>query len=795
MIQQFLLAHGTFDTKKDQPEAKYAGINWKQIAELVEHPQAVEKAKADFIIPSFYREHDGRVHEVQRERGQFGMLALDIDSGSPTIDQVIEAVQKVAGSVSMLVYSSAGASEEKRKWRVLIPIKEPISGLEYMDSQTVLFDMLDGIQADHALARPGQPIYLPNVPPERRTEAGEPIFYQSRIVRAGVLDLLNSAIWDGVEVKREREAIMLEEIRQEREMRKQALAARKAEGEVSPVEEFNKQNTVADMLERYGYQKGPRGSWRSPLQSSDTFATKDFGDYWVSQSGSDTDAGLGAKKDEFCWGDAFDLFRYFEHGNDQTAAVRAYGREIRPEINRAAEINREIEEGSPFAPVEVDPEDPEEIRGGWFDWTYLKSRGVFRNIQTGEECKADAFNLAFGREVPDMPASNGRTYRPTASKYLLNELQVRQAYDVLYWPKAAKFGMFFEHDQITYVNSYLPNRVPKADPNWQQHSAWKTVLAHLQQILPDDWEILVKWMAHNVQHPGEKILWAPIIKGVQGDGKTTIYRVMMAVMGEKNVREISTQELTSEFNAWAEGACVAVLEEIRIKGHNRHDAMNKLKPVVSNMTVSVVRKGRDGRNIPNCTNYMALTNHEDALALDADDRRWGVFFTKYENREQLLAETDDAYWSRLHSAYQDHPAVIRGWLESISLTGFNCMAAPYITKAKAKMILLAKGETEAAVEEAIAMGGYGITKEVVAADCLNDAIRNAGNHTLQTTILYKIMTSLGYEKMETVFKWKGKSRRLYVHKSKPNWMAPDELARAEMRELLDGTGDELAVPF
>jgi len=657
MIQQFLLAHGKFDTKKNQEGQEYDGIGWKEIAQLVQHPQGVEKDDAKFIIPSFYRAHDARTHDAQREHGQFGMLALDIDSGNPDIEQVIQAIQEVAGAVSMLVYSSSGASQENRKWRAMIPIREPLPGLDYHDAQGAFFRLLKGIEADPALARPGQPVYLPNVPPKRRGSDGEPLFYEQRIIRGAVLDLLSSGIWDEVERKRERDAIMLEQAQAEREERKRFEIQRREAGDVSPVDDFNAKHSVADMLARSGYEKGKRGQWQSPYQSSGTFATKDFGDYWVSLSSSDAAAGLGNGKDGYCWGDAFDLFVHFDHGGDYEAAVRSYGREIRPEQARAAAIAR-MSDQSPFQPVQA--EKVEELSGGWFDWTYLKARSIFRNIQTGEECKADAFNLAFGAIVPEMPAANGRTYRPTAAKYLLNELQVRQAHDVMYWPKAAKFGMFFEHDQISYVNSYLPNKVPKADSGWQSHPAWEVVLRHLQQILPDDWEMMVKWMAHNVQYPGEKILWSPIIKGIPGDGKTTIYRIMMAVMGEKNVREISTQELTSEFNAWAEGACVAVLEEIRIKGHNRYDAMNKLKPVVTNTTVSVVKKGRDGYNIPNCTNYMALTNHEDALALDNDDRRWGVFFTKYQNREELLAETDKAYWDRLHSAYQDNPGVIRG---------------------------------------------------------------------------------------------------------------------------------------
>ncbi len=797
MITEFLLAHGTFDTKKDHPESSYSTIDWKGIAALVQAPQAIEKVNAEFIIPSRYISHDARSHDAQREKGEFGMLTLDIDSGNPSLEAVVAGVNAVLGDVAMLVYSSASATPEKQKWRVLIPVKEPILGSEYQEVQEAFYRLLaeHGLQADKALARPGQPVYLPNVPAERRTEAGEPFFYESRIIKTQVLDVQASRVWDEYERKVERDAILMEQAQVERAERMSKQLAVRKDGESSPVEEFNKANSVQDLLLRYGYEKGKKGQWKSAYQQSGSFATKDFGDYWVSLSESDASAGVGMVKNGYCWGDAFDLFVHYEHAGDYVAAVRAYGREIRPMQMREVEFARIAEIAATDKQEIADPEEPEQSRGGFFDWTYLKARGVFRNIETGEECKTDAFNLAFAAVVPDMVASNGRTYRPTAAKYVLNDLGVEQAHDVLYWPKAAKFGMFFEHDRVRYVNSYLPNRVPKADQNWQSHPAWQVVQDHLRQILPIDWKQLVKWMAHNVQHPGEKILWAPIIKGVQGDGKTTIYRVMMAVMGEKNVREISTQELTSEFNAWAEGSCVAVLEEIRIKGHNRHDAMNKLKPVVSNTTVSVVRKGRDGRNVPNCTNYMALTNHEDALALDADDRRWGVFFTKYRSREEMLAETGPEYWDRLHSAYQDNPGVIRGWLENIDLSDFDCNAAPEPTDAKKLMIELSRGEAEASVIEAIEMGAFGVDKLVIATDCLNDTIKANGGYQLQSVILFKILTSLGYEKVDKAFKWKKKTRRLYVHKSKAEWMEMNDLHREEIRELLDKTEVEHGSPY
>ena len=75
--------------------------------------------------------------------------------------------------------------------------------------------------------------------------------------------------------------------------------------------------------ERHGYKRaGSSNDWRSPYQSSGSYAMGDYGDHWISLSGSDAANGVGrltAGGD--CHGDAFDLFVHFEHGGDFEKAV------------------------------------------------------------------------------------------------------------------------------------------------------------------------------------------------------------------------------------------------------------------------------------------------------------------------------------------------------------------------------------------------------------------------------------------------------------------------------------------
>jgi|GEM_PF-1837914 len=315
----------------------YCRITWREIVQLAKAPAAAEKAQAQFVIPSTYAACDGRSHEAQRERGQFGMLAVDVDKGNPTFAEVSRALGAVLGPVASLIYSSSSATPDLRKWRVLIPLAEVILGADYPDTQKSLFAALEdcGIVCDPALARAGQPVFLPNVPPAKRGGDGLPQFYHSHHTPGQGLTLTLS---HPIAVRREVMRAEIERERQEGAQRAEAhrtarLAYTQATGDnFDPIDHFNQHHTIADMLARYGFESDRRGKdWKSPLSESGSFSTRDFGDHWVAVSAWAANHGVGQPtKNGNYRGDAFDLFAYFEHGGDKSAAVRAYAQEVRP---------------------------------------------------------------------------------------------------------------------------------------------------------------------------------------------------------------------------------------------------------------------------------------------------------------------------------------------------------------------------------------------------------------------------------------------------------------------------------
>lgn len=337
---RFLTAPGSFFTLIDKLGEQYPGISWNEIVKLAQAPQAKEKIDADFFIPSTYRAHDGRVHDVQRDHGTFRALAIDVDHGNILLDDFQDALNAVCGNIGSIVYSSQSASADNKKWRAIIPISGVLSGAEYEEVQVALFYLmsLHGVPCDPALARCGQPIYLPNVPLAKRGPDLQPLFFQHRITRGKPLRLdADSPIIQEVNRRAEQRRLASEQAERARAERERQRADRRQKfpDEVSPVDAFNADHTVEDLLLRYQYdRKGASQHYRSRYQTSPSYATENFVTHWVSLSGSDAAAGIGRPKSlgehSYCWGDAFDLFVHYEHSGDFDAAVRAYGAEINP---------------------------------------------------------------------------------------------------------------------------------------------------------------------------------------------------------------------------------------------------------------------------------------------------------------------------------------------------------------------------------------------------------------------------------------------------------------------------------
>ena len=318
--------NGIKDTRLDTSTA-YGTITFAEIARMAEQPSRCSKLEANGLIASTYNLPDARSHNAQRERGRFHAFVLDIDDGNHTLAFLDAALVSVFGDCARIVYSTSSATASAPKWRAIIPFEQAVSGTDYEQLQRAAFDALSdhGIKCDTAMQGAAQMAFLPNVPPVMCDTAGVPHFYEGLVVRAAGLKHPPANLKAIALQNAEREAaakLEAEKITRE----KAALRPRQREstGMLSPIEQFNADHDLSQVLLEYGWE--PRGHmwFASPFSRSKGASVRVFDQRAVSFTSSDI--GNVGKETPRGWVsyDAWDVFVAMEHHGNQIFALADY---------------------------------------------------------------------------------------------------------------------------------------------------------------------------------------------------------------------------------------------------------------------------------------------------------------------------------------------------------------------------------------------------------------------------------------------------------------------------------------
>jgi Family of unknown function (DUF5906)/Primase C terminal 2 (PriCT-2) len=420
------------------------------------------------------------------------------------------------------------------------------------------------------------------------------------------------------------------------------------------------------------------------------------------------------------------------------------------------------------------------------DWVYVTDEDQFYRTDSEEWLSMQGFRAKFNRlSIGDQDGN------VDAARDALDNLEIPTVTRPLYLPWA---GPMFDHDGVACVNTYRPSSVPlpadKITPRGQL--AIDAVKRHMGLLFNGRSEVvetIMSWIAHNVQKPGIKIRWAPLIKGVQGDGKTLLGTLVTSVMGQANVKNVSPHALASTFTSWAEGSCVAVLEEVRIIGHNRYDIFNALKPYITNDMVPIVGKGSNEKgSCVNVTNYMGFTNFNDALPMDDGDRRWMVIFSPFADIAELAAAVggdSEAYFNSLFELITSQRADLRRFfLDYPIAASFRPNGKAPHTEEREMMIGMSMSDDEAALRHVLSAGGFGIGQRVLASSYVSAALAASGSETIfQTSALSKALTKMGWAKVPERLRWRDKTETIWLR----GFVVSGELRTRKLREELDAT--------
>jgi hypothetical protein len=236
-------------------------------------------------------------------------------------------------------------------------------------------------------------------------------------------------------------------------------------------------------------------------------------------------------------------------------------------------------------------------------------------------------------------------------------------------------GGWIDRPGVTVFNLYLPPTLTLGDPGMA--GPW---LDHLRLVYPDDADHIIKWLAHRVQRPHEKINHVLVLGGLQGIGKDSLLEPVKRAIGPWNFAEVSPQQLLGRFNGFLKSVILRVSEARDLGEVNRYSFYDHLKAMTAAPpdVLRIDEKNLREYNIPNLCGVVITTNHKtDGIFLPADDRRHSVAWSD-------LTKDDFApdYWAKLWSWYdRGGDRHVAAYLTVLDLSGFDPKAPPPKTQA------------------------------------------------------------------------------------------------------------------
>lgn len=372
-------------------------------------------------------------------------------------------------------------------------------------------------------------------------------------------------------------------------------------------------------------------------------------------------------KDLAEWEKARQMAREAEIDGLARSALAVVAKDRRDAITGTKTALTEIKKAISFLPKKM------ESTPTWAEgWVYDTSDDKFLHVERKITCTKQGFDAMYDRYALTKKDILDGKHSPsqTASSLALNVYRISTVDGRRYMP--GRDAIFHEPDG-TFANIYPEHEIPdKPDvvlPRDKRNI--ERVNAHLAHLLKckDEQRMLLDWLSWVVQNPGKHVNYAVLLQGVEGDGKSFFGELMRAVMGVSNVTMLNGSSIvTSDFTDFAYGQCLACVEEVRIVGNKRGsdkwDAINRIKPFITNNIIEVHPKGKPIFNTVNTTSYLMFSNFKDALPLDENSRRYMVLFSRWQRKEdirQFMLE-HPSYYERLYGAIEESAGALRQWL-------------------------------------------------------------------------------------------------------------------------------------
>ena len=374
-------------------------------------------------------------------------------------------------------------------------------------------------------------------------------------------------------------------------------------------------------------------------------------------------------------------------------------------------------------------------------------------MPNGELLKPAAFNVFFGGYQFLMDDIGKKTTDEAFKAFTRNPmLRAPQVAAVTFDPNLEPGAIVTDFKGRDAVNTWLPPVVKEIDGDPSPF------LNHLAKVLPDerDRQILLSWMAALVQYPGHKFAWAPVLQGVEGNGKSFFAMCCSAAVSPLYSHTPRSKDLMKEFNSWMHRKLFAIVDEARV---DTPEMIEALRNLITEETQTIEPKGVDADSQRVFTNFMFTMNDKKAMKKTRNDRRLAMFYTAQQCEADIARDgMDGEYMPNLYAwAKGQHAfkhlgegygfAVITHYLKRFKIPDeLNPIGMAHRaprTSAHDEAVSGALGLREQEVQEAIDSGAIGFRGGWVSSHYALELLRKTWKNVQQSNLL-EVMGNLGY---------------------------------------------------
>lgn len=202
---------------------------------------------------------------------------------------------------------------------------------------------------------------------------------------------------------------------------------------------------------------------------------------------------------------------------------------------------------------------------------------------------------------------------------------------------------------------------------------------------------VLNWLAYPLQNAGAKMQSAIVVHGPQGTGKSRFFEAYAKIFGDYSVI-LNQGALEDKFNSdWGAQKLFVIADEVAANSDKYH-LKNILKAYITGEWIRVNPKNVAAHRERNHMNMVFLSNDDNPVVLENDDRRHCVIYTpkKWEADQFALldAEIDNGGIEALYS-----------FLLGLDLGDFKPWTKPPMTAAKSRLIRINASSEEAFVQD------------------------------------------------------------------------------------------------